>query len=995
MTASNSKKTLEALFSSLRSQPPFSLLDEHFADAWLAEAQLLQLKPGQKLLSPNQLQDRIYLVVRGQVRYLAEITSNDVVTLDRRGAGQLLGWVSLLRAESCEWVTASQDSLVLSFSAATFLEAFRRLDAFAQWFRVKSQSHELFTVASAVLNRKNMRTRDWREQLLNQWSQGQIQCVEPGEPFSPPSGSDPGLSWFLSSAQVPDHPVGSPVRLGEVLPSHSGFSLGYRCIGLPPLSENVIAAQEQIGLESEAVPMSDELPAVSLQQLGILEEDSLADDQRYPLVRGVGTLQEALAVCEMAALQQHVPFRRDALQKVLEDQFRRDKSLSLELLGGLCELMGLKSQIGSVDSRYLGSLEVPALLMLEGTPVVVFAAKASELVIGNPRLGLQRCSLNDLQEDLGDSVRFVIPRRIGKTPTSRFGWSWFTPLLGKYRRALILVFVASLLAQLFGLAIPLLIQQIIDKVLSQGNLSSLNVLGTLMVILAVFQGLLTALRTYIFVDTTDRMDLTLGSAVIDRLLALPLGFFDKRPVGELSQRIGELNTIRSFMTGTALMSVLNIIFAALYLVVMVVYSPLLTLVALSTLPLYLLLVFGVAPIYRHLIRQRAVAQAKTQSHLIEVLGGIQTVKAQHFELTARWKWQDRYRNFVTEGFKSVALGSTSGEIGKFLNQLSSLLVLWVGMWLVLQGDFTLGMLIAFRIISGNVTGPLLQLSGLYQGFQQVQLSMERLSDIIDQNPELSQVDDLEQIAMPPIRGDIRFEDVKFRFGKEGPPQVDRVSLSISAGSFVGIVGQSGSGKSTLMKLLPRLYEPTQGRIFIDDYDIAKVNLSSLRRQVGIVPQDSLLFEGSIAENIALNDPQASTDAIIEAAKLACAHDFIMGLGQGYATPLAERGGNLSGGQRQRIAIARTILSNPQLLVMDEATSALDFNTERQLCINLQKWAEDRTVLFITHRLSTIRSSDLILVMHEGRLVEQGTHDQLISLNERYSTLYQQQGLASD
>jgi HlyB family type I secretion system ABC transporter len=512
-----------------------------------------------------------------------------------------------------------------------------------------------------------------------------------------------------------------------------------------------------------------------------------------------------------------------------------------------------------------------------------------------------------------------------------------------------------------------------------------------MVVMALFQGLLMVLRSYIFVDTTDRMDLTLGSAVIDRLLALPLTYFEKRAVGEMSQRLGELNTIRSFLTGTALVSVLNIIFATLYLAVMLVYSPLLTAVALSTLPLYLLLVFLVAPIYKGLIRKRAVAQARTQSHLIEVLGGIQTVKAQHFELTARWKWQDRYRHFVDEGFKSVALGSAAGEIGNFLNQLSGLLVLWVGMWLVLEGKFTLGQLIAFRIISGNVTGPLLQLSGLYQGFQGVQLAMERLSDIIDQNPELGNAEDIGQIALPSIRGAVRFEQVSFRFGRTGPYQVDGVTVEIPAGSFVGVVGQSGSGKSTLMKLLPRLYDPDKGRIFIDDYDIGKVDLSSLRRQIGIVPQDSLLFEGTIAENIALNDPQASTEAIIEAAQIACAHEFIMGLGQGYATPLAERGSNLSGGQRQRIAIARTIMANPQLLVMDEATSALDYNTERQLCLNLQQWAAGRTVFFITHRLSSIKSSDVILVMHEGRLIEQGQHEDLLAAAGRYGALYRQQG----
>jgi len=974
----------------MRSQAPFALLLEKDADAWLSQAKLIQLKPGQQLLSPNQLQDRIYLVVRGQVRFLAETDSGESITLELRGSGQFLGWVSLLRAEPCESVMASEETLVLSLPAQGLLDGVISTPAFSNWFACKAHGHEAFRVAMAVQAQQPQRSENWLELLKQQWSRAIVISLAPDQPFELPADVPSDYLWYCSTAQVPGVEVGQRLQPGDQLPKRSGFALPYRCVGLPRLQGSNTAPLPP-ALADLAQPLELPLPAVSLQQLGILEDDLLEDDQRFPLVRGQGALQEALAVCEMVALQQQVPFRRDALQKVLEDQFRRDKSLSLELLAGMTELIGLKSQLGEVDSRYVGSLDVPALLILDNAPVVVFAIQAKDVVLGHPRRGLERIALADFQRMLGDQTQFVLPRRVGSTPTSRFGWSWFTPLLGKYRRALLLVFAASLLAQLFGLAIPLLIQQIIDKVLSQGNLSSLNVLGTLMVLLAIFQGLLMALRTYIFVDTTDRMDLTLGSAVIDRLLALPLPFFDKRPVGELSQRLGELNTIRNFLTGTALVSVLNIVFAALYLIVMIIYSPLLTVVALSTLPLYLLLVFGVAPLYRQLIRKRAVAQARTQSHLIEVLGGIQTVKAQHFELTARWKWQDRYRHFVTEGFKSVALGATAGEIGKFLNQLSGLLVLWVGMWLVLQGDLTLGMLIAFRIISNNVTGPLLQLSSLYQGYQQVQLSMERLSDIIDQNPELSQADEAEQISLPPIQGSVRFEDVKFRFGEKGPFQVDRVSVSIEVGSFVGVVGQSGSGKSTLMKLLPRLYEPQQGRVFIDDYDICKVNLTSLRRQIGIVPQDSLLFEGTVAENIALNDPQASTEAILEAAKIACAHDFIMSLGQGYATPLAERGSNLSGGQRQRIAIARTILANPQLLVMDEATSALDYNTERQLCLNLQQWAKGRTVLFITHRLSSIKNSDLILVMHQGRLVEQGCHVDLLKANERYAALYQQQG----
>ena len=319
------------------------------------------------------------------------------------------------------------------------------------------------------------------------------------------------------------------------------------------------------------------------------------------------------------------------------------------------------------------------------------------------------------------------------------------------------------------------------------------------------------------------------------------------------------------------------------------------------------------------------------------------------------------------------------------------MVLWIGMLEILNGNLTLGQLIAFRIISGNVTGPLLQLSTLWQGFQGVQLSMERLGDIFNQITEQT-AEESSQIALPPIKGSVRYDNVKFRFGNSGPYQVDEVSLEIGAGSFVGIVGQSGSGKSTLMKL-PRLYRLDQGTIYIDDYDISKVELSSLRKQVGMVPQDSLLFEGTIAENISLNDPTAEDEDIINAATIACAHEFIMDLPQGYATMVAERGTNLSGGQRQRLAIARTILDNPKLLIMDEATSALNYETERIVCMNIQEWAKGKTVLFITHRLNTIKSADKIIMMNKGCISEQGTHDELITAKGRYSVLFTQQGVA--
>ncbi|QNI41140.1 peptidase domain-containing ABC transporter [Synechococcus sp. A15-28] len=982
---------IEGIIKKLSSQHPYDKLESTQRDFLFANSELVRYRPGELILRPDELPSQLVLVLDGAVRLLSNSPTDDqdVVTLDIRGSGQLIGWSSLLRAGSCEWVIASQETTVVRFGASNFVSTIISSQVFREFFGELSNIHESIYVLRQIFKSKYKLAEGAFKNYSEIVQNVRVISLMPGCKFS---YKDSDYEWFLSTENVPSLPVGSKIDNGDELNVKEGFNLPYRLVGFSLKVDKGIG--NNLASPHNAVINNFDLeskPGSSLSKLGIIENESLELEDKFPAIKGFGPLKEALAAVEMVALMEKTPFKRDILEKILEEQFRRNKPLSLELLARLCELLGLTCQIGGVNTKYIDSIELPSLMMYEDVPIVVYSFVGKKALIGHPHNGITKVDIDDFINKLPEKCRFATPKRIGSTPRSKFGWNWFTPLLSKYKKALTLVFVSSLLAQLFGLGVPLLIQQIIDKVLSQGNLSSLNVLGGTMIVLALFQGILTALRTYIFVDTTDRMDLTLGSAVIDRLLALPLGFFEKRPVGELSQRIGELNTIRGFLTGTALVSVLNIIFASLYLVVMIIYSPLLTAVSLSTLPVYFLIVFVVAPIYKGLIRKRAIAQAKTQSHLIEVLGGIQTVKAQHFELTARWKWQDRYRQFVNEGFKSVALGTTSGVIGSFLNQLSSLLVLWVGMWLVLEGELTLGMLIAFRIISGNVTNPLLQLSGLYQGFQTVQLAMERLSDILDQNPELSNEDDLNQISLPPIVGSIRYEDVCFRFGKNGPYQVDKVSLSIAAGDFIGIVGQSGSGKSTLVKLLPRLYSLNQGRLFIDDYDIEKVNLSSLRRQIGIVPQDSLLFEGTVADNIALNDPQATNDSIIAAAKIACAHDFIMSLGQGYATPLSERGSNLSGGQRQRIAIARTILSNPRLLIMDEATSALDYNTEKQLCANLQSWAQDRTVLFITHRLSTIRNSDLILVMHEGRLVEQGSHQQLMDLGERYCALFKQQG----
>jgi HlyB family type I secretion system ABC transporter len=506
---------------------------------------------------------------------------------------------------------------------------------------------------------------------------------------------------------------------------------------------------------------------------------------------------------------------------------------------------------------------------------------------------------------------------------------------------------------------------------------------------AIVEAILTTLRTNLFVDTTNRIDLVLGAQIIDRLFRLPLKYFEKRPVGELATRINELEHIRQFLTGTALTVVLDAIFSVVYIAVMIAYSWLLTIVALATLPAFILLTWIVSPIVRGQLRTKAERNAEAQSYLVEVIGGIQTIKAQNIELQSRWQWQTKYARYVSAGFKTALTSTTASSISGFLNKLSGLLLLWVGTFLVLDKHLTLGELIAFRIIAGYTTQPLLRLVQLWQNFQETALSLERLSGILD-TPQEVDADNINNITMPLIQGHVKIENLTFSFPGTNVNQLNNVSAEFQAGQFVGIVGLSGSGKSTLMKLIPRLYQINSGRIVIDKYDITKTELYSYRQQIGMVLQDTLLFSGTIQENIALTNPDATSDDVIAAAKVAAAHDFIMELPNGYNTKVGERGAALSGGQRQRIAIARTVLQQPRLLILDEATSALDYDSERQVCLNLAQTFKHQTVFFITHRLSTIRTADVILMMDKGSIVETGTHRELMALKGRYYCLYRQQ-----
>lgn len=977
---------------------PFNQLSPDASARITEQFQLLRYRIGQAVLVRDRLPNQVSILYQGQIRLLGyDPRTQKPVTLELMQPGAIIGWVGLVRGVPCETAIASRESICLTISASEFLALLEREPQLAEYFQNRCSLIEIYDLLGTELHRQADGSADLKALALRAESQAVVCNMPPGR--TPTNQLEPDRIWLVSGGgTINNFATGSRLNVN----SRSNMGTGYlevsgdraaRVIGFPESIRHNVPTDATL-VENGAVATNVELDIPYAPDRPVEGDVSLSmpvqqAPQKYPFVRGKGELDVAMACLQMLCQHFNMPFRRDVVKRVLVNQMERSGGISLELCGAVAEMMGLHAQLVGVPASAVGRLTAPALVQWQDSLALLYSISAKELVIAVPELGIVRRKPEEFVETWGQQGEVLLLKPTKQTPQKRFGLSWFLPAIRQHRRVLIEVFIASFFVQLFALANPLMIQVIIDKVIIQKSVDTLHVLGILLLVLAVFEAVLGSLRTYLFVDTTNRIDMSLGSEIIDHLLRLPLRYYEKRPVGELATRINELENIRQFLTGTALTVVLDAVFSVIYIVVMFIYSWVLTLVSLATIPLFILLAVVASPLIRNQLRVKAERNAETQSYLVEVVSGIQTVKAQNMELRARWQWQQRYARYVSAGFKTVLTSTTAGSASGFLNQLSGLLVLWVGAYLVLQGDLSLGQLIAFRIIAGYVTSPLLRLAQLWQNFQEVGLSLERLSDIVDSAPEADEID-RQNIPMPQIDGQVKFDDVSFRFGTTGPYQLNNVSLEFPAGSFVGIVGLSGSGKSTMMKLLPRLYELESGRILIDGYDISKVELYSLRQQVGIVPQDPLLFDGTVQENIATTCPNASAEEIIRAAQVAAAHDFIMGLPNGYNTRVGERGASLSGGQRQRVAIARTVLQNPNLLILDEATSALDYDSERRVCLNLADEFHDRTVFFITHRLTTIRNADIIVLMDKGSPVEIGTHEELMALRGRYFCLYQQQ-----
>ncbi len=994
-SSSDSYQGVRSLLHRIRA---FSDLDDDRLD-WLSNKALpFHCSVGQSLLVSDRLPEYFYCIIEGRGRVLHHDPAlRRPVTLAYSQPGDLIGWAGLARRSPCEWITAATPLKLIGFTAETFFELEKECSSFSNWLDTNNSPAELMAVLKPSLRSRPTAEPEEREvmrrllphmRLLSSRHLRALPCNEnhlhlwnvqpPGTSVSCGFDVDPDI---LSSV-----PFGLSLRLFQV--DREQWDLALR----PPLAIPDDQSQPAVVDLWSDDRYSDLLAPIPQGERNQSLENSTTTPiywrgKRVPVVTGIGPLQQTLACLEMLALYYNIPFRRDVILRAAKESIRGE-STSLQITGNLSCILGFVGTISNIPTAQLHRISFPCIAFVDGELGMIHDISNDVVRAVLPEFGRVCFKTSKLTADSnGLQVLCLSPGR--DSQQKKLGFSWFLPQIRKYKRSLIEVLAASLVLQLLNLAQPLVMQQIFDKVIVQQNLDTLYTLGFVLLGVSLFQGLIGAVRTYLFADTTNRIDIALGAQVIQHLLRLPLRYFDRRPVGELQTRLAELGNIRGFLTGSLLTLGLDSIFSVIYIAVMVFYSGVLTAVTLGVIPLFLGLTVVASPVIRGQLRRAAERNAVTQSFLVEALSGVQTIKAQNAENNVRWQWQRRYSAFMTESFRSLMIGVSTGTIGSFLTQLTGLLTLWVGAFLVIKGDLTIGQLIAFRIISGYVVGPLLNLATSWQQFQSVALSIERLSDVVDATPEESE-DDINQLPLPPVAGEVTFQDVDFRFNESSKLVVNRVSFKVASGSFVGIVGRSGSGKSTIMKLLPRLYEPSEGRILIDGYDISKLQLGSVRRQIGIVPQDSLLFEGTLRDNIALTSPDATFDEIVSASKVACAHDFIMEQPKGYASHIGERGAGLSGGQRQRIAIARAVLQRPSLLILDEATSALDYLTERQVCLNLKNEFIGSTVFFITHRLSTIRTSDVILMLENGYLVEKGSHNELIADQGRYFALYSQQ-----
>lgn len=649
----------------------------------------------------------------------------------------------------------------------------------------------------------------------------------------------------------------------------------------------------------------------------------------------------------------------------------------------------MRAKLCHLKINKLGNITAPIIAKNKNGEFFIIAKSQEEdfMVLFPDKIQPEVLSKEELAQ-IWDGTSVLITKKGIVDREAVFSFKWFIPTILKFKKEFIQVLLAVFIIQILGILTPVMTQVVVDKVLVHRSISTLNVIVIGIAIVYVYELILGLSKNYVFTHTTNRIDVMLSYKLFKHLFALPLKYFESRRVGETVARVRELDSIRNFLTGTPLSSMIDLVFIIVYIVVLFCYNKMLTIIVICSIPVYAILSAIVTPLFKKRLDEKFETGANTQSFLVESITGIQTVKSYALEPKFEKKWGDLQSDYVRASYRTSMVSATAGTTGQFIQKVFDLLILFFGAKAVMDGNFSVGQLVAFRMLSGRVSGPVLRLVQFWQEYQQASLSVKRIGDIFNTAPE--PILNANQAVMPKINGKIVFDKVHFRYNPQGGEVIKGMSFEIEPGTIVGVVGRSGSGKSTISKLIQRLYIPEGGKISIDGMDISLVNPAMLRKQIGVVLQENFMFNGTVIENISIHYPAASMEQIIHCAKIAGAHDFILELPNGYNTVIGEKGMGLSGGQKQRVAIARAILANPRILIFDEATSALDYESESIIQNNLKEICKGRTVLIIAHRLSTLKDAQKIMVIDKGSLVEYDTHEQLMRQEGLYCHLYNQQ-----
>ncbi len=954
-------------------------------------AELVELSVGKPFQRSGQLAPGPALVLQGRLRRIYQQPGSPPLSLGSIEANDWVGWASVIRGEPDLTLIASQVTILALVPFSDAIEAVRA-DQSLQQALATPFYEETAVLLLQELERQGRSVAEPRqliEELFLHWS-----LADPGA--DPSQGA---IELFSGPRPASAMPIGAFLdqKSRIDLPLHVN-QLPIRILSLPEAElAQALGDFYQADNNSNALALRPEQRPVLFERPGAEAAETFGFHRPKAEAAAFATgassrIEQALACISHLAASKKLAYSAELVRSNLEDVERRLGALKLAQLGLQLEAMGFDTRPMRARPWDLTRLEPPALIDLDGAFVMLLvAAGGSGVLVGDPRVGLQRWSVKQLEERLPNGVELLIIRegRAGRMQEEAFGLGWFLPAFLRYPGLLSMTLITAFVSQLLSAVFPLGVLAVIDQVIGRNNISLLAPLTAVLVVAAIAAGITSAMRALVSADLSDRVDVRLGSTVVEHLMRLPLPYFEQRQVGGILFNVNQLYEIRKFIVDQLLGVGLDVIFAILFLAVLLAISPTLTLVVVGVAPILMLINIIASPVLIRLIKQSNGFASSASAYLYEVVSGIRTVKSQNFEVEARWQWLERYRKYTSSRFRLSQLASLIGETARLVSNLADVLLISLGAMLIIANKLTLGALFAVKILSSQVVGPLLRLSSLWQGIQEMRIALTCLSDVMLAIPEVGE-EDLQALPIPTIKGLIRFEEVSFRYGQRGPLILDQVDLVVQPGQFVGLVGLSGSGKSTLVQMIDRLYRPKSGRISIDGYDIEKLQIAGLRRRIGYVPQDSLLFEGTVLDNIRLNSPDASIEAVMEAARTAAAHEFILNLDNGYATRLGEKGAGLSGGQKQRVCLARTVLQNPSLLILDEATSALDAETERIVCRNLATQFDGITVLFITHRLTTLRNADRILFMNNGRICVDGSHNELIEQKGSYATLYKQQ-----